>query len=900
MSDILLSVGFSTEDLKKSYSQIQSALSGLPTAMPLTIKPGETQLVDQYGKSLKSVSEVIKEAGESTKGLGGQFGKLLSRISIWSLAWTAAYSALRETIKIITEAGVSVAQLNDSIASTRVILGETSSYFKEKYSGIRKEIIDTAYGSTISVKELSKAFETMIREGASTKEALTGLATVRNLMVVSGEKENVVAGTLIESYKFLGQQLKTTGTEQERFNTLADFFTAISTKAGLSMREQATMLSKVAAMYQLTGQNLNFLGNMIIFADDAMFSGKQAAAALSEALSKMSFDTAEVNKILGATIATNSSFVNVLLQIKDALKGYTQSEQIKLLWKVFGEGSTAASLVNLAIQKTDAEIQNFNTDLKQSTQEMAEAKAKAHAWATGLNDAKTSIVESVSWVDKLTQSIEKMQLAVAKKTPYWGRSKGQIELLEKEYLEEIKKAKELAALQEDVQTQSFITPSATEADRLKRLHEQAAVLTEIDKTSRESIKTMQDSIAISDYELSLTYAKKNGTEQRYISELKLNALIDNRVSKLDEEIQSEERKHLETAKTLALQGDIAGAYGAALQFTKTEAEATTIVNEFLKERTNILKEQSEISKKNYEEINALASSLQSNTEGYIKNLLAGQNDVKGFLAGVADSYREAFAKNLTQTIADTGLFGNMAEAFMSPIQKMEQAHVNGIKLAVPLIVQAHIDGIKQANALLKSTGATISGGAPGGDMWDYLKKPGGSAEIGQVGGSNMVVPIAPADYYKGAAAKAGGMDFAKAGALGGKALGYAGGLYSGYSGIQAARQPGGGGALSGAMSGAMAGSMFGIWGMAIGAIAGAIFGGKKKKVEEPAFAMKGISQVESQIKLSNAHLQAISRNTNALNRGFEKYLSIAPQSAYFSEAQGIESRFLRSKLMILA
>lgn len=94
------------------------------------------------------------------------------------------------------------------------------------------------------------------------------------------------------------------------------------------------------------------------------------------------------------------------------------------------------------------------------------------------------------------------------------------------------------------------------------------------------------------------------------------------------------------------------------------------------------------------EVKDLADEFQDVTTDFVKDMMKGTVDIKGFLKNIMDTYKDALADQLVGMFAEkTGMFANMASSFMSPLQK---AHYTGIKNAVPMIIQAHIDGIKQA------------------------------------------------------------------------------------------------------------------------------------------------------------------------------------------------------------
>src|SRR4030042_2564814 len=125
-NDILLSVGLDLSSLQKAQHTVAQTVSAWNFPQAGIIKPGQTTLVDQYGKALSSVTSNLKESADAAKGasaahplLGTDLAHLLQRISVWSIAWTVADGTLRQGVKEVMNLGESMAALNDAILSVR-------------------------------------------------------------------------------------------------------------------------------------------------------------------------------------------------------------------------------------------------------------------------------------------------------------------------------------------------------------------------------------------------------------------------------------------------------------------------------------------------------------------------------------------------------------------------------------------------------------------------------------------------------------------------------------------------------------------------------------------------------------------------------------------------------------
>lgn len=898
MADVLLTLGFDTSQLAASYAQVQNAIAGLSTQMPSIIKPGSTQLVDQYGKAIKSATETTEAAGAAAVHASRGFAQLLSRISIWAFAWSAMYALVRKITKEIVVLYETWADLNKVVNQSRIMAEETSAIYETKYLKIQRSIIEASLAGTQSISGLANAYGILRREGLNEELSANALRFVDTIATVQALKPEQTATILAEAYSTYKDVLKGTVSETEKLRYITELLMSVYIKGNVKATEFYTLLSKIALVSKSSGVDVEWLAKMVIFLDENMVGGRQASMILAKALEDTYFSIDNVNKVLNTEINEFADFQTVLKAIESSLRGYSEEAKKAILLQIFGKENIKAVSAFLELMKTgDVTLSQYNITtfatseaLKKATEQanmFRESQAKLRAtnvgliqslkelFAPGLAKGQIAVQEEVAAnFEKIMKDLQD-QYDAGKKTfqDYVREREYYLKVLEN-YVKRIAEEEGKIA-----KTRAKAIPKAAEVP----VETYAKLL----PSQAEYVNQLKEGLYISSLE-------NIGVNERIIAQERLNSKI--RI------LTDDELKRTALSKISAV--DLNDAYLQAWKILQDQGKAKEYI-------LALTEQEGALAKANYEEIRALADELQSSATDYIKSLMSGTGDFKEYLASMVDAYRTAFAEKIVTLFGkDTGLFTGMATAFMSPLQKgIYDGSVVGSKM--------YYDAIVSASSGAAYTGIGGAAGAAKGKtpFMDMLSSVGGifgtskteTSKLSEAYKSQELGTDTLGDIGSGIAdMKDAGEKTAtatstmsKAMSAAGKVAGVAGGLYSGYQGVMAARQQGGvQGALGGAMSGAMAGAAFGPWGMAIGGVIGGIMGGlgggKKQHPDVPPV----FSRVESNIKISNAHLEAISRNTHALNRGFEKYLSIAPTSAYFAEAGGIESRFLRSRMMI--
>jgi len=846
------------------------------------------------GDALAQKEKLTTQYAKLAKAQKGFFhGIDLGRLMLWAVGWKVIYGALNIVLNSFGEVFTIVGKVNEVILQSRIVNQETAAIFTKDYDQMRKAIFNFSKNSSVSVVQLANAYKILTYEGAKLSTSLAALPNVRNLMVITGEKENVVAQALIETYELFGNKVRSAGTESAKLTRITDILATVFTKAHISLSEYQNIMGFIAPIGSEAAESFEFLAGMLIFADAQMLGGRRAGMALMETLVGLTVNTGKLSEVFGITFQPGEMITveKVLNKIRYHIKDLSDPQKRYLLSNIF-KGS-ALELMIKALKETNEGIVDLTKNADGLGEKLNESMRKAHP---------ATIFFSNIWKD-IAKNMEKASTDAGNAADDYRemvREQGKLRrepAMEREFPE--LKAKGLES-----STEFGKSPLGASIgfgkEQLANLKESKDLwsgnnekVKEMAKNVKEMVKAefvytyeLKSQLSLLDKKQQLTLAEAAGASFSYLNQQKMNIALEESVSWIEDE--SKKQKIINEILSLkeATAKNIYDVFAENVDIHEHEKQILASTNE-------ILAEKYALQVKMTEEIRALADDLQSKTADFAKNLMTGTGNIKEFLNGITDSFRTTFANNLVQMFGEkTGIFASMAGTFMSPIAK---AHYNGIQSAVPSIIAAHVKGITDGMASAQSGGSPGVGAQGAGQFGAMTGFMGNIGSIfgGQKGAQTATVsPMKAAGGSTQVPVKPAGsrLNLAAAGRAGGQALGAAGALYGGYQGVMAQRGQGSGtGALGGAMSGAMAGSMFGPWGMAIGAVVGGVMGaiqsGKKKKDIPPEIKQQTI-EITSRLNVSNRELQIVNRNLENIRKGFEGF--IFQRSAYFSESRASE------------
>lgn len=841
---------------------LRAEASGIPLTEQEIAKKNE--LIATYNKQIAATKSLFH---------GIDPGRLI----LWGLGWQAVYGSLRLVMNGIKETIISIRDLNLSIAEMRIASRETSIAYDNDWNKIKDSIIDASAKSLTSMKQLSEATATLSFEGIKGTEALaTATKVVADLMTVTKAKDNAeVTKAVAESYGLFKDKLIGATTEQEKMLKIGSLLFNLFTKGHVTIQEYNTMMSRVGMAAADALPNFETLVTYLQLMDMGMKGNRVGAMELAQVLLSLSANSAKLSDELGITFSAKNP------------QDFTST--LEALRKKFGETIDTTEAFQLKqIGLNDKSIIAFKFILQNYDLVQKEIENNANSSYEIVESYKKQVTE-LHPIQKIWQNIVS---SIARATEFTARQKE----LNKKQVFDLTHPAQARASKEAITTLDEVAISGYKVvDSIYAINDATNLYIKTIKEFKEEDKdtykaatelpfSIQKSIVLSEKQLNLRKLETLTTNEAVLSNERINIAMQTVALSSSDLVKQKQLMSKLDANREATELEI---YNIITKEISGEA-GIKAANEYI---LAIQKERAAVQIKMYEEIMSLSNEIESSTADFAKNLMSGTANVNDFTQSILDSYKETFATEITKIFGEkTGIFTNMAAAFMSPLQK---AHYTGVQAAVPLIVQAHIDGIKNGmstasignNASVKTDKfGTMTGFATG------VAALFGSAQAKTQQDINKIenIVLGNAKTIKEQATS----KLAQAGKLAGQALGAAGAVYGGYQGIMAQKGQGAGmGALGGALSGAMAGSMFGPVGMAIGGliggIAGGIMGGKKNKI--PDEIKQSTIEIKSAISVSNKELQLVNRNLDGIKRAFEGFWM--PRSAYFSERLGVEERF---------
>lgn len=833
----------------------------------------EAQGVVLDATSAKRKEELIvlhQKLAKEQQGL--MHGVNLPRLLIWAVGWTALYRIMNIVGETISGIIQNIIQLNEVIDRARIVHGEMGKVFDDTYSNVRKSIYSAAIGSRIAAKDIAQAFQTITYEGANLSTTIESLAHVRDLMIITGEKEKPIATALIETYGLFGDKLSGAIGESEKLAKITDLLTAVFTKAHISLSEYQQIMSYIAPTAAEAVESYEFLVRLLIFADKQMLQGRRAAMALTETLIGLVDNSAKLAEVFGIVFKPGEEITveEVLRRISEVIKDLNEQARKDLLGKIF-KGSSLRVALELFKQE-DLTLKSLTDDVDGLGKSMAKAADRAHYLGIAFKSSFEDIASFISstWeklngflydLNKVTEQYEFKR--ALESVNYRGPFGIRPEPIFRNRLIESGRMREADFTRNLMATRTAEEELPKQRTKIFTQEEIKAAITITQETKKQ--------LAVIQREAELRILESSGVSAMSLQQQKTT----NAIEKATGLIENEEQRRAAIADLMRNSGkDVETLYKIAMSHVTNEVIAQEYINELIEARY-------EIYQKIAEEIKSLADELESVAVDFVKKLTAGTLDIKGFLSGIMDAYKTAFAENIVKIFGEkTGIFANMATTFMNPIQK---AHYTGIKDAVPQIIKAHIDGITQGMAGVGSgqTTGQQSGGSSGGLLQNIAGMLGGgsSNQYGVTGGK--IGPATQSQATMQKIGKAGGQLIAVASFASEMASAY---KYKGTGNPWGAAMSLG---TSGAMAGMAVGGPIGaVIGGVVGATMGFVKGAQSKTTSETA---QQIIETNSILKLSQKELQIVNRNLEGIRRGFEGFWHT--RSEYFSERRGIEERF---------
>lgn len=903
----------------KSKNDIMgTSLSSVSSELSAYLKV-EAQGIVLDETSAKRKQELIllhQKLAKTQQGL--MHGINLPRLLLWAVGWTLLYRAMNIVGQVIGDMIQTIMQLNEAIDRARIVHGETAKVFDRTYGEVRRSIYATAEGSRVAAKDIAKAFQTLTYEGTSLKTSLEALTHVRDLMVITGEQEKPVATALIETYGLFKDKISDATGESEKLAKITDLLTAIFTKAHITIAEYQQIMSYIAPTAAEAVESFEFLARLLIFADEQMLQGRRAAMALMEALVGLVDNSAKLAEVLGIVFRPGEDITveEVLRRISATVKDLNEQARKDLLGKIF-KGS-ALRLVLELLKQSDLTLSSVTKDVDGLGKAMSTAADRSRflgiAFKTQFEKIGSAIASA--WekfngfmydVDRKTEQYEiKQALASSKRKKIFGIQPGVSypeRLIEagRRQEEQFKKygvGFTVAPRKEDFKSIEEFHKALDDFSKVKLPEIKPRIFTQEEiKNSITITQETKKQLAIIQREADLRVLEASEVSATYLQQQKIVSAVE----KATALIKDEEARRAAIADLMRnTSADVETLYKTAMSHVNDEKVAQEYINEIIEARY-------EIYQRIAEEVKDLADKLEGVAVDFVKKLTTGTLDIKGFLSGIMDAYKTALAENIVKIFGEkTGIFSNMATAFMNPIQK---AHYSGIKDAVPQIIKAHIDGIKQGMSDVSATTEGQQQSSSGGFMQSIMGMFGGGGGGGGADGGLMslfggkktptaqtatVAPMAAAGGSTQVPVKpsGGGMSMSQMSQAAGSIMSVAS-FVNDMAGAYKAKGSGNpwGTAMNLGVSGAIAGAAVGgpigaVIGATVGTVYGFIRGAQSKTTTE---TQQQTVEITSAIKVSNKELQLVNRNLEGIRRGFEGYWMRT--SAYFSERPGVEERF---------
>lgn len=395
-NDIALrKLSITTDFYSKKNAIMQTSLASVKAELSAYLK-AEAQGVVLDDAAIQRKQKLTEAYARLEKQQKGFFhGIDLGRLLLWAVGWKILYGGINAILNSLSQLVTTIKKVNEVVLVSRAANQELARSFDQTYASIRNSIYSAAQESTISVQQLANAYKTLVFEGQKAVDAAKTLQYVRTLMTVTGEREDIVAQALIETYGMFKDKIKGAQTESEKFARITDLLTALYTKAHISIKDYQQIMGFIAPTAGEAVESFDSLVRLLMMADSQMLGGRRAGTALIEVLQRLTENSQQLTEVFGITFNPDEpiTFNKVLEKIRISMAGLSNKEQREKLQLIFK--GAALEIVSKYVKESADALSSVTSDIDGLGRSTEEAFNKAHWLGIGTKDLWQTITKIV-------------------------------------------------------------------------------------------------------------------------------------------------------------------------------------------------------------------------------------------------------------------------------------------------------------------------------------------------------------------------------------------------------------------------------------------------------------------------------------------------------------------------
>lgn len=379
------------EAYRASLGRVESEI--LKTQTQLSALGREAQ--SEADKARQKIEALKAELASTAETMNNKFNTGVGQLNT---AFTQLVRIIAAVEAILLRLGVSVVKTGaefdarmSQVAAT-LDIEQVVNQQEHAFARLRNEAIEYGRVTTYTASEAASALNELALGGLGVEKSMEALPRVLTLAKAGNMALDEAATVVVASMSALGLEVG-------EIDTLMDQMARTAQKSKVSVDEVGDTILKTASAFNLAGQDTSTMNAIIGTLGNRFKDITDQANTLRTALNRVSTYADELGK-LGVEVEDNGQmrdFIDIFYDLRKALEGKTDTEQVGILTKIFGQrGYTYAAYL---MQATTGELQALKYEI-----ENADGAAQKMA-DTMTDNLQSDIVILKSAVESLSISI---------------------------------------------------------------------------------------------------------------------------------------------------------------------------------------------------------------------------------------------------------------------------------------------------------------------------------------------------------------------------------------------------------------------------------------------------------------------------------------------------------------
>ncbi|KKM96143.1 hypothetical protein LCGC14_1181030 [marine sediment metagenome] len=285
----------------------------------------------------------ISKVGAQMNNFNAIIGKVVQRALLVAPAWMLIRSAMILVIRTVKDMITAFIDLDEGLARIRTVMHGNAEDINAEMAGIRRQILDTAVDSKISIKELAEAMYFLKTASLDVGQAISAFTPTVNAMIGTGVGAREMARSVAGVFNTMGKFITGTANDAEKFQKIADVLTFTFATQDVEMKELIAGYTKLAPFLSGLDDSFTDIVTTLGVLNTRMLRSGRTGRLTGRAILQLTKNSSKLASIFGITFDANKpiNFLKTIEAISKAMKDtekvtFAQSEAIRQIFATRG------------------------------------------------------------------------------------------------------------------------------------------------------------------------------------------------------------------------------------------------------------------------------------------------------------------------------------------------------------------------------------------------------------------------------------------------------------------------------------------------------------------------------------------------------------------------------------